>query len=122
MGRPLNKRNFGSATGAAAGIIVSARKTTTARASTIVKQRGTRSFIVTNGTDGNFAARLTEGTDLAATAADSMVLYGYTNAVTDTGVALRKITARRAVDYAGNVYTWTLENDSSADYIQLTAI
>ena len=131
MGRPLNKRNFGTAAGAAAGIIVSAMKTDTARASTIVKQIGSKKFLVTNGTDGNFEATIDEGTSFTADTAGTVVIFGW---VADTGatanestsagtqVAIKKITARRAIAFSGTKYKWTLQNDSAADYIELTAI
>lgn len=139
MGRPLNKRNFGAVDTTASapnespikGIIVSAMKTDTARSSTIVKQRGSKRFVVTNGTDGNFTATLAQGTSFAADTAATMVLYGYVagsgateNESTSAGtkVAIAKITGRRCTGYNGTVYKWSLQNDSTADYIELTAI
>lgn len=131
MGRPLNKRNFGTAVGAAAGFIVSARKTDTARVSTIVKQVGSKKFVVTNGTDDNFVATIAEGTAFAANAAGTVVIFGWeagsgaaSNESTSGGtqVAIKKITARRAIAFDGTRYKWTLQNDSAADYIQLTAL
>lgn len=132
MGRPINKRNFGVATGANAGIIVSAQLTSTARTSTIVKQVGSKRFIVTNGTDGNFEAVMDEGNGSGvADTAGTFVLVGYvagsgaaSNESTSGGtlVAIKKITARRAIAFDGTKYKWTLQNDSAADYIELTAI
>jgi hypothetical protein len=50
-------------------------------------------------------------------------MRGSTTGNLDTGlVAIAKITKRVATDFSGNRYTWFLENDSSADYIVLTAI
>jgi len=131
MGRPLQKRNFGTNAGAAAGIVVSARKTTTARSSTIVKQRSKNYFKVTNGTDGDFIAKLDQGSSFTANAAGTFVLSGWvvnsggtSNPSTSGGTqkAIKKITQRRATDYAGVQYKWRLVNDSSADYIELTAL
>ena len=42
--------------------------------------------------------------------------------VTANLVSIAKLTKRVATDYSGNRYTWFLENDSSADYIVLTAL
>ncbi len=42
--------------------------------------------------------------------------------VTANLVSIAKLTKRVAIDFSGNRYTWFLENDSSADYIVLTAL
>ena len=42
--------------------------------------------------------------------------------VTANLVSIAKLTKRVATDYSGTRYTWFLENDSSADYIVLTAL
>jgi hypothetical protein len=123
MGRPV-KRDvagtivFGSATGAAVGIIVSARipGETTAKDGTIVKQTGARSYQVTNA-DGVGKCVLVS----SVTAAGQAVMLGYTDPGT-TAVAIRKLQKRTAIDFSGNRYTWRLVNDSSADYIELTLI
>lgn len=85
----------------------------------IVKQMGSRRYKVTaNGTD--FAV-----CKLVSTTPDAngeMLIFGYTNAGADVVVPLSKINKRTAVDFSGNRYKWELVNDSSADYIQLTAI
>ena len=93
-------------------------------------------FIVTNSTDGNFEATIDEGTSFLADTAGTMVIYGwvagtFTGALNTEGneslsggtqVAIKKITARRAIAFNGTKYKWTLQNDSAADYIELTAI
>jgi hypothetical protein len=124
MGRPV-KRDvngtlvFGTAAGAAAGIIVSARLPgeSTAKDGYIVSQRGARSYQVTNA-DGTGQCVLVS----SITGAGQVVMTGITNPSTDEGVAIRKLQKRTAVDFNNNRYTWVLVNDSSADYIQLTPI
>jgi hypothetical protein len=58
-------------------------------------------------------------------AAGQMRMVGFTaqgQAADNGAVAVAKITKRVITDFSGNRYTWFLENDSSADYIVLTAI
>jgi hypothetical protein len=52
-----------------------------------------------------------------------MRIRGSTSGMLDANlVAIRKLTKRIAIDFSGNRYKWFLENDSSADYIVLTAL
>jgi hypothetical protein len=52
-----------------------------------------------------------------------MNLFGYIGGNgTATATNIAKITKRVATDFSGNRYKWYLENDSSNDYIVLTAI
>jgi hypothetical protein len=124
MGRPVRRdvngtEVFGTATGAAAGIIVSARLPgqSTAKDGYIVAQRGARSYLVNNA-DGVGQCVLVQ----SITSEGQAVMTGITNPSTDAGVAIRKLQKRTAIDFSGNRYTWVLVNDSSADYIQLTLI
>ena len=96
----------------------------------IVKQRGTKTFVVARRANLN-ATRVNSSTNqfvctLVATtpaAAGEMLMQGSTTGNLDTGlVAIAKLTKRIATDFSGNKYTWFLENDSSEDYIVLTAI
>jgi hypothetical protein len=96
----------------------------------IVKQRGSDTFVVARRASLN-ATRVNSSTNqficsLVATtpaAEGEMLMQGSTTGNLDTGlVAIAKITKRVATDFSGNKYTWFLENDSSEDYIVLTAI
>jgi hypothetical protein len=96
----------------------------------IVKQRGSDTFVVARRASLN-ATRVNSSTNqfvctLVATtpaAAGEMLMQGSTTGNLDTGlVAIAKLTKRVATDFSGNKYTWFLENDSSEDYIVLTAI
>jgi len=52
-------------------------------------------------------------------------IVGYTNqgqAANNGAVSIAKLTQRIATDFSGNRYKWYLENDSSTDYIVLTAV
>jgi hypothetical protein len=124
MGRPVRRdvngtEVFGTAAGAAAGIIVSARLPgeSTAKDGFIVKQTGARSYQIDNA-DGVGKCVLVS----TITGAGQAVMTGILNPSTDQGVAIRKLQKRTAIDFNGNRYTWVLVNDSSADYIQLTLI
>lgn len=96
----------------------------------IVKQRGAKTFKVTQEAnwDGNKGKDSTSTSTCvlkngAPSAAGEMRLWGYTGGGNGgTQVNLAKITKRVATDFSGNRYTWYLENDSTNDYIVLTAI
>jgi hypothetical protein len=96
----------------------------------IVKQRGSDTFVVARRASLN-ATRVNSSTNqficsLVATTPNAdgeMLMQGSTTGNLDTGlVAIAKLTKRVATDFSGNKYTWFLENDSSEDYIVLTAI
>jgi hypothetical protein len=113
----------------------------------IIKQRGANTFVVCRvgdiGTTANYVtAKLV---DTTPNATGEMRMRGSTTGLLDQNlVPIRKITRRLAygfpsspvlsggfyrgedasasTNHDGTVYTWYLENDSSADYIVLTAI
>ena len=55
-------------------------------------------------------------------ASGEMRMFGYVGSNSGAEVNLAKITKRVATDFSGNRYTWALENDSTNDYIVLTAV
>jgi hypothetical protein len=113
----------------------------------LIKQRGANTFVVCRvgdiGTTANYVtAKLV---DTTPNATGEMRMRGSTTGLLDQNlVPIRKITRRLAygfpsspvlsggfysgeddsasTNHDGTVYTWYLENDSSADYIVLTAI
>ena len=90
----------------------------------IIKQRGAKTFVVAQvgniGTTTDYTtAVLVSGTPAAA---GEMNLFGFIGGNGAQRTNLAKITKRVATDFSGNRYTWYLENDSSNDYIVLTAI
>jgi hypothetical protein len=128
MGRPLRKDvlgvdaigTFASNTGIRVDIYDSALRTD----GVIIKQRGAKTFVCTRvGTIGTGTAYapyvLVSDTPNAA---GEMRIVGYLNGQGSSPVQIRKITKRVATDWSGNRYKWTLQNDSSNDYIVLTAI
>ena len=84
----------------------------------IVKQRGAKTFVVANqaGTTGVCVLQ-----SAIPSAAGHMRINGYIGGNGSTPTPIAKITKRVATDFAGKRYTWSLENDSSSDYIVLTA-
>ncbi len=137
MGRPLRKDKNGvdvirsrgtSGTDGTSGITLSGYFTADSGLNAdymIIKQRGAKTFVVAQvgniGTTSAYTtAVLKNGTPSAA---GEMQMTGSTTGNLDTGlVNIAKITKRIATDFSGNRYTWFLENDSSADYIVLTAL
>ena len=133
MGRPLSKDILGvNVIGEATsntGIRVEFYDASLRTDGGIVKQRGAKTFVVaqeanldtTNLKDSTSTttATLKNG---APSAAGEMRLFGYTASNSGAEVNIAKITKRVATDFSGNRYTWVLENDSTNDYIVLTAI
>jgi hypothetical protein len=133
MGRPLKKDVLGTdvigTPSSATGVRVEAYFSSTAytdatyNSSTnyayIYKQRGAKTYVVANQ-----AATLATCVLQSAipSANGQMRINGYIggNAAAPTPIA--KLTKRVATDFSGNRYTWFLVNDSTSDYIQLTAI
>ena len=133
MGRPLKKDILGvNVIGEATsntGVRVEFYDTSLRTDGGIVKQRGAKTFVVaqeanldtTNLKDSTSTttAVLKDG---APSAAGEMRLWGYVGSNSGTEVNIAKITKRVATDFSGNRYTWALENDSTNDYIVLTAV
>jgi hypothetical protein len=127
MGRPLRKDVLGTdvigTPVSNTGVTVEFHDGSALRTDGIIaKQRGAKTYLVSRvGTPNTrFTCVLQSGEPAAA---GQMRMRGSTTGNLDTGlVAIAKITKRVATDFSGNRYTWFLENDSSADYIVLTAI
>lgn len=90
----------------------------------LIKQRGAKTFVVCRvgqiGTTANYFTCVLQSS--APNASGEMSLVGYINGNGSSETYLAKITKRVATDFSGNRYTWYLVNDSSNDYIHLTAI
>ena len=133
MGRPLAKdvngvNVIGEST-SNTGIRVEFYDTQLRTDGQIVKQRGAKTFVVAQEANID-TTNLKDSTSTAVcvlqnstpNAANEMRLYGYLNTNDGGEVNIAKITKRVATDFSGNRYTWALENDSTNDYILLTAI
>jgi hypothetical protein len=141
MGRPLNKDVNGvkvtrSATTTQAGIRVEGYfGGSLATDYQLVKQRGKKTFVVLKAstdalTDSESIPGTVTGTDLRTgvlvsgqpAANGEIRIQGVLSSNSGQAVSIAKLTKRIATDFSGNRYKWRLENDSSNDYIVLTAI
>ncbi len=127
MGRPLYKdvngdKVIGTGAGATTGIRVDFYDGSTLQTDgIIIKQRGAKTFVVARvGTPlTRFVASLQSSTPNAAY---EMQLMGYIGGNGSDATPLAKITKRIDTDFNGVRYKWYLEDDSSNDYIVLTAL
>jgi hypothetical protein len=126
MGRPLRKDVngvdvIGTFTGDSGIKVEAYNEGSLSTASYIVKQRGAKTYDVTeNGTDVYRCV-------LVATEPDTngeMRILGSTTGLLPATTAIAKLTKRVATDFSGNRYTWYLSQyaDSTGDVIVLTAI
>jgi hypothetical protein len=125
MGRPLRKdKNGVDVIGtyvSNTGIRVDVYDTQLRDDGIILKQRGAKTFVVARvGTPTTrITAVLVSDTPNAA---GEMNLFGFIGGNGAQRTNLAKITKRVATDFTGKRYTWQLANDSSNDYIVLTAL
>lgn len=145
MGRPLNKRFFGT-TQAAGGADLTAEENLSASVKVganavsdigiILSQRSETKFRVNdlaNGTAVNDDGTLRNGSvgtgnvgvctlvDKAVPGNNEMVLKGYVNGTGDS-VNIRKMHNRTCIDFNNNRYTWEIQDDSTSNVLVLTAI
>ena len=125
MGRPLRKDVNGvdviNTYVSNSGIRVDFYDSTLRDDGIILKQRGAKTFVVARvGTPTTrTTAVLVSDTPNAA---GEMNLFGFIGGNGAQRTNLAKITKRVATDFTGKRYTWQLVNDSSNDYIVLTAL
>jgi hypothetical protein len=133
MGRPLRKDVLGTdaigTPSSATGIRVEAYFASTAytdatyNSSTnyayLYKQRGAKSFVVQNQAGANAICVLQSA---IPDSNGEMRINGYINGNGSAPTPIAKITKRLATDFNGVRYKWYLENDSTSDYIVLTAL
>jgi len=86
----------------------------------IYKQRGAKTFVCQNQAGTKSPALVLQAT--IPNANGQMRINGYVDGNGSTPTPLAKIFKRTAIDFSGNRYTWVLVNDSTSDYISLTAL
>ena len=129
MGRPLNKRYFG--TTASGGdesneenLSVSVKVWANAATDLgiIVSQRSETKFNVDDDPagGGNTGVCSLVNKATASLAANEMSLQGYVDNA--SAVYIRKVHNRTMIDFNDNRYTWAIEDDSTANRLVLTAI
>lgn len=120
MGRPINKRKFGTTGGVVPHIPVRFKLGGTVYEGYIIKQRATRTFKVStdDGTTAVGSCRLTDALTPANNGEASLVgINGGGQPIT-----IRLLTNRIAVGFNGVRYKYTLQDDSTETLIRLTAI
>ena len=137
MGRPLKKDvngvnvigTYGTNSGGdnSAGIVVKFYDASLRTDGVIIKQRGSKSFVVARiGSIGTTSAYTTAVlTNSTPDAYGEMQIIAYLSGGADaSAVNVAKITKRIITDFSGNKYTWRMTNfaDSAADQIELTAL
>jgi len=128
MGRPLNKRYFGTVideVGAEASenltVIVKVTGETVSETGIILSQRSETKFKVDDAADGTGNEGICVLVDKDVPADGEMILKGYI-AGTGDGVNIRKVQNRTMLDFDNNRYTWEIQDDSTANILVLTAI
>ena len=135
MGRPLKKdilgtEVIGTPAGAALGVRVEAyfgsaaytdaTYNSTTNYAYIVKQRGAKTYVLTNQAG---TVRVPCVLQAAIPASNGeMRINGYVGGNGAIPTPIAKLTKRVATDFSGVRYKWQLTNDSTSDYIALTAI
>jgi Tfp pilus assembly protein PilW len=129
MGRPLRKDVNGvdviGTSVSDTGIVVRFYDTQLRTDGAIIKQRGSKTFVVAQrgniGTTSTYTtAVLKNGTPSTA---GEMQLIAYSPGGPDASATnVAKITKRIITDFSGNRYTWFLDNDSSGDQLIITPV
>ena len=86
----------------------------------IYKQRGAKTFVLKNQAGTTSQPSVLQSAIPSANG--QMRLNGYVGGNGAIPTPLAKITKRVATDFSGNRYKWILVNDSTSDYILLTAL
>jgi hypothetical protein len=130
MGRPINKRYFGTTGGDGATVFTPTGANLPIRFKSggsvyegyIVKQKAARRFLCStdDGTTAQLNCKLVQGTNSDPTNNGEATLVGLVNG--SQPVTLQKLTNRIAVDFEGKRYAWTLSDDSTETLIVLTAL
>ena len=132
MGRPINKRWFGTTgTGTGSGLFVGNNLPIrfklggTVYEGYITKQTGSHRYKVSTD-DGTTATGTVYLKDAILPASNGdAALVGIRTALVGGGVTtvlIRDLRSRIAIDFSGNRYKWTLQDDSTETLIRLTAI
>ena len=129
MGRPLNKRYFGTTgTGTGTGLFtgnnlpIRFKSGGTVYEGFIVKQVGSRRFKCStdDGTTAVAKCLLTAGTSSDPVNNGEAVLLGLLNG--SQPISIRELTNKIAIDFSSNRYKWTLTDDSTETLLILTAM
>lgn len=129
MGRPINKRWFGTTgTGTGTGLYtgnnlpIRFKTGGTVYEGYIVKQKSARRFLCStdDGTTAQAICKVVEGTNSDPANNGEATLVGIN--ASGNPVSIRNLTNRVATDFNSNRYKWTLADDSTETLIVLTAM
>ena len=138
MGRPLNKRYFGTTKDGGGdrtneenlNVMVKVGTNTARTLGIILSQRSETKFNVSDGPDGNDnGGGANSANNGVCTLVDKtfdnigdneMILQGFV--VGGEAVNIRKVQNRTLTDFNNNRYTWEIEDDSTSNILRLTAI
>ena len=136
MGRPLRKDingidvigTYGTASSdSRAGIVVKFYDASLRTDGVIIKQRGAKSFVVTQianiGTTSAYTTAVLKNGEPSARGEMQIIAY-LSGGADASAVNVAKITKRIITSFTGAKYTWRMTNfaDSTADQIELTAL
>ena len=137
MGRPVNKKHFGTQAGTEStypnipveAAFIGEPKLADSASGVIdvfiVKQKSARRYLVQHKSSGAQAVcRLAnkDGSDSSVVTTGEMVVRGYIDGNASNAVNIRSFTNRLATDFNSNRYKWSVTDDSSSNFIVLTAI
>ena len=138
MGRPLNKKYFGTTKDGGGdrtneenlNVMVKVGTNTARTLGIILSQRSETKFNVSDGPDGNDnGGGANSANNGVCTLVDKtfdnigdneMILQGFV--VGGEAVNIRKVQNRTLTDFNNNRYTWEIEDDSTSNILRLTAI
>jgi len=130
MGRPVNKRYFGATSGSVGTegnnftVNVQVASNAESEQGIILAQKGPRRFKVNdaaNGT-GNTGICTLVNVAVGSLSANEMMIQGFVAGANGAVVRIAKLYNRTCRDFNNNRYKWTIVDDSSANYLELTAI
>jgi hypothetical protein len=138
MGRPLNKRHFGSLSNENPDKSIKCNfhdGTAIRQDRVILKQVSRNKYACKNNTTGtntaitSVEAEITAGTAFVCTNVDvatGSLTSGQMNIIGVTGggtaVRVKRLTAHYAYDWSDNRYTWVVDDDSTSTQLTLTAV
>ncbi len=119
MGRPINKRLLGLTGDNALPTIPIRANVGGVFEGYIQAQKGSKTFRVSNDA-GSSVGECILVNKITGHSAGEMSIIGLNTA--GEPKAITKISANKAVDYDGVVYTWAVEDDSAESMLRLTAL
>jgi len=129
MGRPVNKRYFGATDGGSTPgnnftVNVKVGSNSVSETGVILKQKGPRRFRVDDAADGsgNEGICTLVNKAVGSLAANEMMIQGFVAGANGAVVRIAKLYNRTCRDFNNNRYKWTIVDDSSENYLELTAI